>query len=136
MNSKTLTACVLGLSLIAAMPSLAQSSTPDAKAFVQKWDRSGKGLLDMKAIFNAGIVKFEMLDKEHKGRLTEQQLSYAVTSEEFRKANPDGDTTIGAEEWFGMIREGFYAANPDHDGSLSIDEFSTPAGQALLKLLD
>ena len=90
----------------------------------------------MKAIFNAGIVKFEMLDKEHKGRLTEQQLSYAITPEEFRKANPDGDTTIGAEEWFSMIRDRFDAATPDHDGSLSVDEFSTSAGMALLKLLD
>ena len=88
----------------------------------------------MKAVFNAGIVKFGMLDKEHKGRLTEQQLSSAITPEAFRQANPDGDATIGAEEWFNMIREAFYAAIPDHDGSLSADEFESPAGKALLKL--
>jgi hypothetical protein len=108
---------------------------PDPAAFVQKWDRGGKGLLDVKAILNAAIFKFGMLDKEHKGRLTQQDLAPAVTAQDFAAANPDGDTTIGAEEWFDLVRRHFYAANPDNDGLLSADELRTPAGQALLRLV-
>ena len=107
----------------------------DPAAFVQKWDRSGKGLLDMKGVLNAAIVKFEMLDKDHKGRLTKQDLAPTVTVQDFAAANPDGDTTIGAEEWFDLVRRHFHAANPDNDGSLSADELKTSAGQALLRLV-
>ncbi len=129
------------LGIVAAVPTNAQTASPagsatsDPNAFVQKWDRSGKGMLDMKTVLNAAIVKFEMLDKDHKGRLTQQDLAGSVTPQEFAAANPDGDTTIGAEEWFDLVRRHFYAANPDNDGSLSSDEFKTPAGQALLKLV-
>ena len=76
-----------------------------------------------------------MLDKDHKGRLTQQDLAGSVTPQEFATANPDGDTTIGAEEWFDLVRRHVYAANPDNDGSLSPDEFKAPAGQAPLKLV-
>jgi len=129
------------LGIVAAVPTLAQTASPaggaapDPAAFVQKWDRSGKGRLDIKAVLNAAIVKFGMLDKDHKGRLTQQDLAGSVTPQEFAAANPDGDTTIGAEEWFDLVRRHFYAANPDNDGSLSSDEFRTPAGQALLELV-
>ncbi|HTV78321.1 MAG TPA: EF-hand domain-containing protein [Steroidobacteraceae bacterium] len=107
----------------------------EATAFVKKWDRSGKGLLDLKAIMNAAMVKFEYVDKDHTGRLTEQQLSTELTPREFRAANPDGDKTIGAEEWFNLVRRRFQAANPDHDGSISVAELETPQGKRLLKLL-
>ena len=136
-------AAALAVSLAAALcaaPAFAQGAaqpggTADATAFVQRFDRSGKGQLDLKGVLNAAIVKFGMLDTERRGRLTEQQLGGLLTPEEFRIANPDGDTTIGAEEWFDLVRRRFHAANPDNDGSLTVDEFRTPAGQALLKLL-
>ena len=134
---------VIGLlaATLGAAPVLAQATTApggaaqDTAAFVQKWDRSGKGMLDLKAVLNAAIVKFEMLDKDHKGHLTQQELSGVLTAQDFATANPDKDTTMGAEEWFDLVRRYFYAANPDNDGSLSADELKTPQGQALLKLL-
>lgn len=110
-------------------------AAPDPGAFIQRFDRSGKGLLDMKAVLNAAVVKFGILDTEKRGRVTTQQLAGLLTAEEFKAANPDGDTTIGVEEWFDLVRRRFYAANPDNDGSLSVDELKTPAGQALLKLV-
>ena len=113
----------------------ASGAVSDPAAFIQRFDRSGKGLLDMKAVLNAGVVKFGALDTEKRGRVTAQQLASVLTAEEFTAANPDGDTTIGVEEWFDLVRRRFYAANPDNDGSLSIDELKTPAGQALLKLI-
>ena len=108
---------------------------PEVSSFVEKWDRSGKGMLDIKAVLNAAIVKFGMLDQEHKGRLTAQQLSSVLTAEEFAQANPDGDKTMGAVEWFDLVQERFQAANPDNDGSLTADELVTSNGKALLKLL-
>lgn len=129
----TATVCLVAFGLTGIS---AQAQTaPSSAAFIAKWDRSTKGLLDVKAILNAAMVKFEMLDKDHKGRLTQQDLASVMTSQEFLAANPDGDTTIGADEWFDLVRRRFYAANPDNDGSLSVDEFKTPAGQALLKLV-
>jgi hypothetical protein len=116
-------------------PAFAQT-TPDPAAFMKKWDRSGKGMLDLKGVMNAAIVKFEMLDKDHKGRLTQPQLAQELTPQEFEDANADGDTTIGAQEWFALVNERFEAANPDRDGSLTLDELETPQGKALLKLVD
>lgn len=133
-------ACLLVASLNSA-PAGAQTTpaasgaAQDPATFIQRFDRSGKGLLDMKAVLNAAVVEFGTLDIEKRGRMTTQQLAGVLTPEEFTTANPDGDTTIGVEEWFDLVRRRFYAANPDNDGSLSIDELKTPAGQALLKLV-
>jgi len=127
------TAVVAG-TLVIGSAAFGQASS-NAAAFVKKWDRSGKGKLDMKAILNAAIVKFEFLDKDHTGRLTQQELAGEITPRQFRSANPDGDNTIGAEEWFNLVRRQFHAANPDHDGSLTLKELETPMGEQLLKLL-
>ena len=108
----------------------------DTATFIQKWDRSGKGLLDMKGVFHAAIVKFENLDQNQKGRLTQEQLLPVLSAQEFAAVNSDGHTTIGAEEWFNLVRQYFNAANPDNDGSLTADELETPAGQALVRLLN
>src|SRR5271170_65457 len=135
MASRLLIASISALGAMVALPVLAQTA-PDPAAFIKRWDRSGKGLLDLKAVDNAAIVKFNMLDTGHNGRLTQPQLAGELTPQEFVAANPDGDTTIGAEEWFDLVRQRFNAANPDHDGSLSLDELQTPQGQALLKLVD
>lgn len=141
MTHRALIASTLLLGLTAGSPALAQTApqtggtAPDAAAFLQRWDRSGKGLLDLKGVLNAAVVKFGGLDKQRRGRLTEQDLGGLLTAQEFAVANPDGDKTIGADEWFDVVRRRFYAANPDNDGSLSIDEFRTPEGQALLRLL-
>lgn len=124
-----------GSSAFAQTAPQAEGAAPDAAAFLQRWDRSGKGLLDLKGVLNAAVVKFGVLDKQRRGRLTEQDLGGLLTAQEFAVANPDGDKTIGAEEWFDVVRRRFYAANPDNDGSLSLDEFKTPEGQALLGLL-
>ena len=135
-----LAACVLAAGL-SGTPAGAQTTpaasgaAQDPATFIQRFDRSSKGLLDMKAMLNAAVVKFGTLDTEKRGRVTTQQLAGVLTPEEFTTANPDGDTTIGVEEWFDLVRRRFYAANPDNDGSLSLDELKTPAGQALLKLV-
>ena len=131
-----LLAAVLSVAPAGAQTTPATSAAAsDPAVFIQRFDRSGKGLLDMKAVLNAAVVKFGTLDTEKRGRMTTQQLAGLLTPEEFKAANPDGDTTIGAEEWFDLVRRHFYAANPDNDGSLSVDEFKSPSGQALLKLI-
>jgi hypothetical protein len=135
MVRKLLMACAVIFGMTMISPSFAQTA-PDPAAFMKKWDRSGKGMLDLKGVLNAAIVKFEMLDNDHKGRLTQPQLAEELTPQEFKDANPDGDMTIGAQEWFALVSERFEAANPDRDGSLTLDELETPQGKALLKLID
>jgi hypothetical protein len=72
--------------LSVAVPAFGQSASPDkAEAFIQKWDRSGKGLLGLKEVDNAAIVRFEMLDKNHQGRLTESDLSALLSPEQFKQ---------------------------------------------------
>ncbi len=140
-RTKPLAVALLLTVVLSGAPAGAQTTAAtsaaasDPVAFIQRFDRSGKGLLDVKAVLNAAVVKFGTLDTEKRGRMTAQQLAGLLTPEEFKTANPDGDTTIGVEEWFDLVRRYFYAANPDNDGSLSVDELKTPAGQALLKLI-
>jgi hypothetical protein len=81
-------------------PAQSGSASPGPEAFIKRWDRSGKDLLGLSEIEDAAIVKFEVLDTGHKGRLTEQDLAGALAPQEFSAANPDRDNTIGAEEWF------------------------------------
>ena len=141
MSNRVVVASVLVFGLATGSPVLAQTAPQaggtmaDAATFLQKWDRSGRGMLDLKGVLNAAVVKFGTLDKQRRGRLTEQDLGGLLTAQEFIVANPDGDKTIGAEEWFDIARRRFYAANPDNDGSLTIEEFRTSEGQALLRLL-
>jgi hypothetical protein len=91
---------------------------------------------ELKVALSAAIVKFEMLDKDHKGRLTQEQLAHELTPQEFKKANPDNDTIIGAQAWSALVSDRFEAADTNRDGYLTIGELQTPAGKALLKLID
>lgn len=57
-RTKPLAAACLLVFGLHAMPASAQTApapgaAPDSAAFVQRWDRSGKGLLDMKGVLNA-----------------------------------------------------------------------------------
>jgi len=105
------------------------------EAFIKKWDRSGKGLLGLGTIDNAAIVKFELLDTKHAGRLTTQALAGILSTQEFDVANPDQDSTIGVDEWLDLVKHRFARANTDHDGTLDARELQAPAGQELLKLV-
>lgn len=118
-----------------AQGSMGASSSMSADAFVKKWDESSKGLLSLKAIDDAAVVKFEMLDAQHAGKLTEAQLAGVLMPGEFAMANPDGDATVGIDEWLDLVKHRFYRANVDHDGTLDLRELRSPQGEALLKLV-
>jgi hypothetical protein len=102
----------VGAALAQNASSTSEDGVHSTEAFIQKWDRSGKGLLGLGTIDNAAIVKFELLDTKHAGRLTTQALAGVLTTHEFD------------------------VANPDHDGTLDARELEAPAGQELLKLLN
>ena len=146
MTSRTphLIAAIGFIMTFSGVPVLAQqaaSKAPgpvqDPSAFIKKWDRSGgKGLLDLKAVTDAAFAKFETLDTDHKGRLTAQQLSSALSAQDFAAANPDNDTTIGAFEWLDLVSSDFYGAIPDHTGAVTLENLRTPEGQILLRLVE
>jgi hypothetical protein len=39
------------------------------------------------------------------------------------------------DEYLAVVEQRFNAANPDNDGTLDMKELNTPAGRALLRLL-
>jgi hypothetical protein len=125
----------VGVAVAQNVPPTSAGGVHSTEAFIQKWDRSGKGLLGLGTIDNAAIVKFELLDTKHAGRLTTQQLAGILTPQEFDVANPDQDSTIGVDEWLDLVKHRFARANTDHDGTLDARELEKPAGQELLKLV-
>jgi hypothetical protein len=124
-----------GVAVAQNAPTASADGVYNTEAFIKKWDRSGKGLLGLGTIDNAAIVRFELLDTKHAGRLTTQQLAGILTTQEFDVANPDQDSTIGVDEWLDLVKHRFARANTDHDGTLDARELEAPAGQELLKLV-
>jgi Ca2+-binding EF-hand superfamily protein len=59
-----------------------------------------------------------------------------LSRKSFNTADPDRDKTLTKDEYLAAVEQRFKAADPDHDGTISAAEFRTPAGRALLRLLD
>jgi hypothetical protein len=50
-------------------------------------------------------------------------------------ADPDKDGTLTKDEYLSLVAARFKAADPDNDGTIDAKEISSPAGQALVRLL-
>jgi len=51
------------------------------------------------------------------------------------KPDPDKDGTLDKAEYEAIAANRFQAADPDHDGTLDKKELGSPAGKALMRLL-
>src|SRR6202162_1848222 len=111
-----------------------QAQRHNTDAFLQQWDIDHEGTLSVDEIKKAAIARFDELDRNHKGRLSRNQLAGFLTFRQFRKADKDKDGTLDQDEFLSVIVQLFQAADKDHDGTLDKKELGTSTGSALLKL--
>ncbi|MGC2075248.1 MAG: EF-hand domain-containing protein, partial [Xanthobacteraceae bacterium] len=74
--------------------------------------------------------------RDHDGTLTRSELRGRLSARQFTAADTDKDGTISKDEYLAIVEKRFKAADADNDGTLNDTEFRTPAGRALIRLLD
>ena len=111
-----------------------QAQRLNIDAFLQQWDTDHDGTLSVDEIKKAAIARFEELDRNHKGRLSRNQLTGVLTFQQFRQADKDKDGTLDKDEFLSVVEELFQAADKDHDGTLDKTELGSSTGRTLLKL--
>jgi Ca2+-binding EF-hand superfamily protein len=100
----------------------------------KKFDTDNDGTLDLNEVKKAGAL-FDKLDRDHDSTLDRRELRGRLSAKEFAAADPDKDGTLTKDEYLAAVEQRFKAADPDNDGTLDAKELSTPAGRALLRLL-
>src|SRR5437016_19726 len=95
-----------------------QAQRLNIDAFLQQWDTDHDGTLSVDEIKKAAIARFEELDRNHKDRLSRNQLAGVLTFQQFRQADKDKDGTLDKDEFQSAVEKPFQAADKDHDGTL------------------
>jgi EF hand len=131
-RTAVLNVLVIGSVLGAGLPAFAEARRPTA---IQKFDTDNDGTLDLNEVKKAGGALFDKLDRDHDSTLDRRELRGRLSAKEFAAADPDKDGTLTKDEYLAAVEQSFKAADPDNDGTLDAKELSTPAGRALLRLL-
>ena len=79
---------------------------------------------------------FDKLDADKDGTLDLKELPGRLSRKDFAAADGDHDKTLDKNEYLALVEQRFKAADADGDGTVNAAEFGTPAGRALLRLLD
>jgi hypothetical protein len=103
---------------------------------VERLDTDNDGTVDLAEAKKAGGALFDKLDADKNGTLDIKELHGRLSRRAFATADPDKDKTLTKDEYLAAVEQRFKAADADNDGSVSETEFRTPAGRALLRLLD
>ena len=104
-------------------------------AILRKLDRDNDGSVDLTEAKGAAETLFDRLDSDHDGTLDAVELQGRLDADEIAAANPKHNKTITKDEYLSVVAERFKAADSNHDGKLDIQEISSPAGDAVVKLL-
>lgn len=102
---------------------------------VRKFDTDSDGTLDHIEVRKAATALFARLDPDHDGTLDVRELRGRLSAKEIAAADPDHDGTLSVNEYLAVVSQRSDAADPDHDGTLDGKELKSPAGRALLQLL-
>jgi Ca2+-binding EF-hand superfamily protein len=111
-----------------------QAQRLNIDAFLQQWDTDHDGTLSIDEIKKAALARFEELDRNHKGRLSRNQLAGVLAFQQFRQADKGKDGTLDKDEFLSVVEKLFQAADKDHDGTLDKTELGSSSGRTLLKL--
>jgi Ca2+-binding EF-hand superfamily protein len=103
--------------------------------FIQQWDPDHDGTLSLDEVKKAADARFDALDTDHDGTLDKKELRGVLSAQDVIKADPDKDGTLDKAEYEAIAANRFQAADPDHDGTLDKKELGSPAGKALMRLL-
>jgi Ca2+-binding EF-hand superfamily protein len=101
-----------------------------------RFDTDNDGTVDLGEAKKAAADMFDKLDADKDGTLDIKELQGRLSRKDFAAADPDKDKTLAKDEYLAVVEQRFKAADSDNDGTLSDAEFRTPAGRALLRLLD
>jgi Ca2+-binding EF-hand superfamily protein len=102
---------------------------------IKMFDTDNDGTLDLSEVKKAASALFAKLDRDHDGTLDKRELAGRLSARELASADRDHDGTLTVDEYLAVVEQRFNAANPDNDGTLDMKELNTPAGRALLRLL-
>lgn len=116
-----------------AAPVFAWARSPSP---IARLDTDHDGTIDLSEVKKAAADLFDRLDTDKDGTLDIKESKGRLSRKAFNTADPDKDRTLTKDEYLAVIEQRFKAADPDHDGTVSVAELRTPAGRALLRLLD
>jgi Ca2+-binding EF-hand superfamily protein len=134
-NLKTLTlASLLAVSLPGAMVVTSGSPALAASALAAL-DTDHDGTVDLNEAKTAATALFDKLDVDHDGTLDHRELGSRISAKDWVTADPDNDKTISKDEYLAFVEVAFKRADPDNDGTIDAKELGSPAGRALLRLL-
>lgn len=102
---------------------------------IRAFDIDKDGTLDLAEVKSAAAAHFDQLNPDEDDSLDLREAAPVLQGDAFRQADANGDGKISKAEYLAYVERMFTAANPDKDGTLDRAEMSSPAGQALLKLL-
>ena len=102
---------------------------------IKRFDTDNDGTLDHMEVRKAATKFFAKLDPDHDGTLDIRELRGRLTAKEIAAADPDHDGTLSVNEYLAVVEQRFKTADPDNDGTLDAKELKSPAGRALLQLL-
>jgi len=100
-----------------------------------RFDTDHDNTVDMAEAKKAASGLFDRLDTDKEGTLSLKELKGRLSSGDFSAADPDKDKTLTKDEYLAVVEQRFKAADADGDGTVSVEEFRTPAGRALARLL-
>jgi Ca2+-binding EF-hand superfamily protein len=134
-NLKTLTlVSMLAVSLPGAM--FVTSASPAlAASALAVLDTDHDGTVDLNEAKAAASALFDKLDADHDGTLDHKELKGRISQKDWAAADPDHDGTISKDEYLAFVEVAFKRADPDNDGTIDAKELGSPAGRALLRLL-
>jgi hypothetical protein len=92
--------------------------------------------LSLSEVLKAAARKFARMDTDHDKTLDRDEMVGIMTHKNAIATDRDHDGTLDRSEYLALTRTIFQAADHNRDGTLDSDELSTPAGVALVALLD
>ena len=113
----------------------AVNATFAADAVSKALDPDSDGTVSLAEAQAAAAKVFARLNKDADGTLDAKELGDRIDVAGIKAADPDNDGTLDEKEYGKIVESKFKAADPDGDGTLDSKELTSPAGQALLKLI-
>jgi Ca2+-binding EF-hand superfamily protein len=113
----------------------AQDPVPSPHEALAAYDTDKDGTIDQNETNTAAGTAFDKMDVDKDGTVDEKELQGRLTRAQFREADPDNDKTLTKNEYLVVVAKAFRTANPDNDGTIDARELQTPAGRALIRLM-
>jgi Ca2+-binding EF-hand superfamily protein len=129
---KAILSTIIGL-MVVGTPAIARTKKPSP---VARFDTDHDGTVDLTEAKKAASDLFDRLDTNKDGTLSIRELRGHLSRKDFAAADIDKDKTLTKEEYLAVVEQRFKSADADNDGTLTASELNTPAGRALVRLLD